>query len=244
MTFVLGGLADILEKMDRSISEYKAVVFDLDGTLYFQGRLRIKMAWKLFGCYLCHFWRIKEVFVIRRFRKVREHWDEYDDTGDDKGDLDLRQYECVAGLYRMEASKVRDIIEEWMYKKPLKAVYETRDKELLKLIEVMKDRGQKIYVFSDYPTEDKLAALSLSVDGTYAATDGRVNELKPSPKGLLLIMEDGGFAPEEILMVGDRMSRDGMSAQNAGCDYIILPKSRFCRKKLYSALFAEKMENI
>jgi FMN phosphatase YigB (HAD superfamily) len=202
------------------------------------------MAWMLFSYYLCHFWRIKEPFVIKEFRSVREHWDDCEDGNGGEGDLESRQYEYVAGKMGMKSTKVREIIEEWIYKRPLKAVYITRDNELLNIIEGMKDRGQKVYVFSDYPIEDKLASLGLLVDGTYAATDPRINELKPSPRGLKLIMEDGDFSPGDILMVGDRMSRDGLSAENAGCDYIILPKSRSGRKKLYSGIFAENMENI
>ncbi len=71
----------------------------------------------------------------------------------------------------------------------------------------------------------------------YAATDERLGELKPSPKGLNLIMQDHGYTGDDILMIGDRMSRDGMAAVNAGCDYLILPKSPAKRKRLYAESF-------
>ena len=225
--------------MRKNISEYKAVVFDLDGTLYYQGRLRIKMAWMLFSYYLCHFWRLKELFVVKDFRHVREHWSEYDKT-DGPGDLDDKQYALVADRMKTDKDKVRVIIREWMYERPLKTVYETRDTDLLELIGRIKAAGQKVYIFSDYPITDKLNALGLSADGSYAATDERVNELKPSPRGLKLIMEDGNYTSDEILMVGDRMSRDGEAAINAGCDYLILPRSRSDRHKLYDTLRQER----
>ncbi|MCR4806390.1 MAG: HAD family hydrolase [Lachnospiraceae bacterium] len=221
--------------MKKELSEYKAVVFDLDGTLYYQFRLRIKMAWVLCTYYLCHFWRIKDLFIIKRFREVREHWDEINKGRQDTEDsLESLQYSYLAGKMKVSGDRVRSVIEKWMYERPLEAVHDTRDADLLSLIEEIKKRGQKVFIFSDYPIEDKLKALGLSVDGAYAATDERVNELKPSPRGLKLIMEDTGFSPDEIIMVGDRMSRDGQAAVNAGCDYIILPASRAERKRLYT----------
>lgn len=258
--------------MNKKINEYKALVFDLDGTLYYQRQLRLKMAWMLGSYYLCHFWRIKELLIIKKFREVREKWDEI--TGISAGEtqaeektpaagpaseesgekntgagheekqrsgnrtvensLEWEQYSYVAGRMGCTADKVKTVIETWMYEKPLKAVYETRDEALIGLIQERKAVGQKIFIFSDYPIEDKLNALGLTADGMYASTDERLSELKPSPKGLRLIMEDHGLNPSDILMIGDRMSRDGQAAINAGCDHVILPGSKSLRNKIYA----------
>ncbi|MCR5603915.1 MAG: HAD family hydrolase [Lachnospiraceae bacterium] len=258
--------------MNKKINEYKALVFDLDGTLYYQRQLRLKMAWMLGNYYLCHFWCIKELFIIKKFREVREKWDEITGVptgkepagkkiltaGKDSGangdknsetthgekqhtgnktvenSLEWEQYSYVAGRMGCTADRVKTVIETWMYEKPLKAVYETRDVALIELIKERKAAGQKIFIFSDYPIEDKLKAIGLTADGMYAATDERLSELKPSPKGLHLIMEDHGLNPSDILMIGDRMSRDGQSAINAGCDHVILPGSKSLRNKIYA----------
>ena len=233
-----------MEKMNKLLTEYKAVVFDLDGTLYYQRRLRIKMAWMLFTYYLCHFFRIKDILIIKRFREIREHWDKisqslHEPDAEDTGvtdSLEEAQYKYLADKMKVSRDRVRDVIETWMYEKPLKAVYETRDTELIKIMEELKKRGQKVFIFSDYPIEDKLKALNLKVDGMYAATDERVNALKPDPKGLMIIMEDHSLKPDEILMIGDRMSRDGMAAQNAGCDYLILAKNKRERLKTFCTI--------
>lgn len=225
-------------KMNKSLTEYKAVVFDLDGTLYYQRLLRIKMAWMLGSYYLCHFWRIKELFIVKKFREIRENWDRIGSAENNVGDsLEEKQYRYVADIMDCSYEHVKMIIERWIYDKPLEAVSKTADRELIGIIGRLKDRGQKIFIFSDYPIEDKLKALGLTVDGMYAATDERVNELKPSPKGLELIMEDHGLTNSDILMMGDRMSRDGQAAVNAGCDYIILPKTKRSRRKVYGTLF-------
>ena len=231
--------------MIKNISEYKAVVFDLDGTLYYQRRLRIKMAWMLLKHYLCHFWRIKDIFIIKKFREVRENWDEIKTgieeaktgCGNNEAGLEDIQYMYTAGIMKESRDRIREVVETWMYDRPLAAVYETRDTELIEIIDSIKKRGQKVYIFSDYPIEDKLKAIGLSADGMYAATDERLGELKPSPKGLNLIMQDHGYTGDDILMIGDRMSRDGMAAVNAGCDYLILPKSPAKRKRLYAESF-------
>ena len=233
-----------MDDMRKDISEYKALVFDLDGTLYYQHRLRLKMAWMLFWYYLCHFWRIKDIFIIKNFRQARENWDEIKkgidpgktDREDGAAGLEDIQYEYIAERMKESKARVREVIEGWMYDKPLKTVYETRDKDLLKLIDDIRKSGRKVYIFSDYPIEDKLRAIGLKVDGMYAATDDRLRELKPSPKGLELIMEDHGYSDEDILMIGDRMSRDGEAAKNAGCDYLILPGSPKARRELYSKI--------
>ena len=229
--------------MNRNINEYKALVFDLDGTLYYQRQLRIKMAWRLLGYYLCHFWRLKDLLVIKRFREIREHWDEIADgvtevtAAGRSGSLEDEQYAYVAKQMNCTYDRVKQTIETWMYERPLKTVYETRDGELIDHIREIKKTGKKIIIFSDYPIEDKIRALELSVDGMYAATDERLNELKPSPKGLKLIMEDFGLKPSDILMIGDRMVKDGQAAVNAGCDHLILPPSRSGRRKIYMELF-------
>jgi HAD superfamily hydrolase (TIGR01549 family) len=229
--------------MNRKLNEYKALVFDLDGTLYYQRQLRLKMAWMLGSYYLCHFWRIKELLVIKRFREIREHWDELSEISDnsahapDEGkSLEEAQYAYVAKVMNCTPEMVRSTVETWMYEKPLKAVYDTRDEELLEIIRAKRAAGQKIIIWSDYPIEDKLRSLGIEADGMYAATDKRVGALKPDPRGLELIMEDYGLRPDEILVIGDRMEKDAEAAKRAGCDRVVLPKDKRNREKLYKSI--------
>lgn len=53
---------------------YKTVIFDLDGTLYFQKPFRICMAKFLIKRILTHPGAIKDVMIIMKYRKVRENW--------------------------------------------------------------------------------------------------------------------------------------------------------------------------
>ena len=234
---------------NKALNEYKVLVFDLDGTLYYQNCLRIRMAMMLCGYYAVHPNRIRELFIIKRFREIREHWDELhsdkSDTEfeeyvnklrklspDEDSELDLLQYAYTARATGSKYEVVRNTIRSWMYEKPLKAVSNTKDARLLATIAAMRSRGQKVVILSDYPVADKMKALATEVDGMYSATDDRILELKPGKKGLETIMKDYCVEPEDVIMIGDRMSKDGMAAVNAGCDYIILGKNRASREKL------------
>ena len=62
--------------------DHKAVVWDLDGTLYYQRDMRIKMALSLVSYYLIRPHRIKELLAVKQFRQIRESWKDEENTGD------------------------------------------------------------------------------------------------------------------------------------------------------------------
>lgn len=210
----------IIESLPELNSEfkYKAVVFDLDGTLYNQTKLRLNMAVRL-GVYYCsHFWKIKELFVLKYFREVRDKWDEIrvDDAG-----VDDAQYAYVGGKKGVSAEYVERVVKKWIYDNPLDLLGKYRNEKLNSYIEGLQAAKIPVVIFSDYPIEDKIAALSIKPDGMYCPGDERNIDLKPSPMGLELILNDFALAPEEILMVGDRDEKDGEAARRAGVDYYI-----------------------
>lgn len=219
------------------ITAYKALIFDLDGTLYFQPKLRFIMACRLCGYYLSHFWKLKDLFILKKFREVREHWDEIQTESADS--LDDAQYQYISKQMNVTAKHVQAVIEEWMYQKPLSTLTECRDEALVDFINIMREQGALIFIYSDYPVTEKLQALDIRADKTYSALDEKIMSLKPNPKGLQTILSDNRFAPSDIIMIGDRMSKDGQAAINAGTDYIILDRSATAREKLYAQLLEE-----
>jgi len=229
----------VLIRKRKKLIAYKAVVFDMDGTLYYQNRLRLLMAARLFFYYVCHPLKIKELLAVKEFRSVREHWDQIKEKSPEAHLLDEAQYAYVAAKIKLEADEVRSAVLKWIYKEPLSALWKSRDRKIAELIERLQAKGSRILVFSDYPAREKLEALGILADGIYSASDERLLELKPSPKGLRLIMEDYDLKPEELLLIGDRFSRDGMAAVNAGTDYLILKKTFAGRRQIYAKLFEE-----
>ena len=52
----------------KQLSEYRALIVDLDGTLYFQKPVRMAMLKDM----LLHFWRVREFLIVRKYRKLYE----------------------------------------------------------------------------------------------------------------------------------------------------------------------------
>lgn len=195
--------------------DYDLIVFDVDGTLYFQNQLRMTMAGRLIGYYVLRPFRVKDLFIIKNFRSLRDKAENTDDL-----------YEITAKKCGVTADRVREVIKKWIYENPMDAVAKSADTELIETIKKLKEDGKRIAIWSDYEADDKLKALGLECDLVYTAEQERVKELKPSPKGLKLIMNDTGFSADKTLMIGDRMEKDGEAAKSAGCDYFILSKKK------------------
>lgn len=218
--------------MRKSFGEYDIYIFDLDGTLYYQRQLRFVMAKRLAFYYLIHPLRIKELLTVKKFREVREKWT---DNGADKS-IDEAQYEYVASIMNTSPLKVRDVIQKWIYDNPLDAVAKSKDKVLSQIISELRGKGKKVVIFSDYPVEDKLKALGIEADAMYCSAQKPIEELKPSSKGINVILDDFYAKAENAIMIGDRMVKDGESAKGAGVDFIILDKSPSKRKSFYDKL--------
>ncbi len=207
--------------MRKNINDYEVYVFDLDGTLYDQPNLRRIMALRLLSYYILHPFAIRELLILRHFRKVKDA----SITSREDTIIDV-----VAADMGTDAGKVRTIVDKWIYKDPLGVIRRTKDVSLAGWMADLRQQGKKVIVFSDYPTKDKLDALEIKVDKSYGPEDERIDELKPSPKGLEVIMSDLGVGCDSVLMIGDRMEKDGMSAQAAGVDSLILERKVSKRK--------------
>ena len=159
---------------------YEVYVFDVDGTLYFQRKVRMIMAKRLLCYYAVHPLRLKDLFIIKEFRALREEAQSADTLYDD-----------TAAKYSVSSEYVRDVIDKWIYKNPIDAVSCSKDEKLLCVIKKLKDMGKKIVIWSDYYADDKLEALAVDADAVYTADDSnRHIELKPSDEALKLIMSD------------------------------------------------------
>lgn len=225
----------------KNFDEYKLYVFDLDGTLYDQPRLRMTMAKRLFGFYCLHPFKIKELFLLQEFRKVKDSWDNdkaleislsfEEDSRIDSVDNKICEY--IASKKRINKRVITEVVAKWIYENPLNAIYDSRDEKLIRIIELIRDNGHRAVILSDYPVVAKLEALKLIVDGAYSGTDSKIGELKPSPKGLKIIMEELNVDGSDVIMIGDRMEKDGLAALNAGVDYLILPRKIKARDNIY-----------
>lgn len=226
------------EMRKSSLSEYRAVIFDLDGTLYYQKPFRIRMLFYLLGHMLRHPSSVGDIFLIKRYREVREKWETYEQTVSFPADLSLedRQYEFVAGEKKVSPKRVEEAVRFYMQEVPLTLLPAYKDAILAETIELLKKKGISIVVYSDYPVEEKLRALGIKADLCFTSADGQIDCMKPDPKGLKVILETLSLNAEDAVMVGDRYEKDGLAAIGNQMDYIIVPSSIKEREKMKSLL--------
>ena len=193
----------------------RAVVFDVDGTLYDQGRMRRRMALAL----LRHCLRNPSEFgllrTVQTFRRSREELGE-----EEVGDVARLQYVRPAERLAVDPAAVRRVAEYWLGERPLAHLPACRAPAVDTLFAVLRETGRKIAVFSDYAIENKLQALGLEADLCVSALDPDVDRLKPNARGLERILERLALPPEACVMIGDRDDRDGEAARRVGMPFL------------------------
>jgi FMN phosphatase YigB (HAD superfamily) len=202
----------------------KAVLFDLDGTLYSQTPLRAAMLAELgtFGCVPRgplsppRLWRVLSVF-----RRIRE---ELRAVEPDTIELESEQYRRAAAAAGVSDAHIRAAVAEWIFARPLKYLPLYRRRGVIEALKGLRERGLQVGVFSDYPTRAKLAALGVTpfVTLEVCATDAAVNAFKPHARGFLHACAIWGIAPDSVAYVGDRPEVDARGAVNAGMRCLIV----------------------
>lgn len=197
------------------LSDIKAVIFDLDGTLYNFKWLPLRLMWSL----------PTDVLRIKADREVRKKL---------KG-CDLATPEAYLAEYgRLMAEKTdfksHDALNWYANRYMgtmcflLKRYYSQRP-QLEEVFTHLQQKGIKIAVFSDYPrVRQRIRALDFSdktmatISGIYSAED--FGSQKPAPRPFLEIASQLGVKPEQCLVVGDRDDTDGDGARETGMEFI------------------------
>jgi len=206
----------------------RAVLLDVDGTLYHQGLLRTFMASEILSLPFIvgsvrRAYRI--VQILKCFRKGREELRKMNAPIMPLVDL---QYHIVAERIGTSPTQVEGIVREWMYQRPLKYLRFCKRRGMMGFLNFAVQKGLRTGVFSDYPVREKLQWLGihapLSVE--LCATDQEINAFKPHPEGFLHACQLWGLDPCEVLYVGDRLEVDASGASSAG-----MPCAIFSRKR-------------
>jgi len=196
----------------------RAVLFDVDGTLYHQPPLRVLMAGELGTApWVRHApWNVPRLWrMLSVFRDVRE---ELRALGRSDEPLARLQYTKAAERAEVPVGDMEDAVGEWIYKRPLKYLPRVVRGGMADVLSALDARGLRVGAFSDYPVAEKLQAMglrstmSLEID----ATSETVNAFKPHPRGLEVACQQWGVAPGDVLYVGDRAEVDARGAAALG----------------------------
>lgn len=195
---------------------YSLVIFDMDGTLYHQRGLQLTMGVLLVLNLLKGKKGAKELNIVLTFRKMRE-------TVELTCDADEKIYGRLAKKYEVDEDYIKSVIKEWIYDRPLKYIPMFKNKKLIKCIKTLQKKGVSIAILSDYESKDKQTVLGIEDVRGFYSLQPEIGALKPSPNGITHIINAFGIEDKsKVIMVGDRMSKDGMAAINAGVNYLIV----------------------
>jgi putative hydrolase of the HAD superfamily len=191
------------------------VVFDVDGTLYRQRPLRLRMARDLLFYTLLKR-DLNVIAVLAKYRRIRER------LGDEQAiDFERALIAQTAAATANSPDRVRAIVSEWIDQRPLGYLASCRYPNLSELFAGLRRSGKSIGILSDYPAEAKLKALDLTAHHVVFAGDEGVGLLKPHPRGLESLIAAAGVKPHETIVIGDRVDRDGLVARRAGAQALI-----------------------
>ncbi|MCQ2178316.1 MAG: HAD family hydrolase [Bacteroidales bacterium] len=204
--------------------KYKAVIFDLDGTLYDNRALPLLVILHSRG----------RLALLKAERISRREL---------AGRYFGQNGETLAELMKLTADKsgyaVEDV-EKWYNGTylPLQAEllgkgFRTK-KGIVRTLGKLKSEGVKLACCSDYGgIREKLEALKINPELFDIIIDSpSAGGCKPCPEALLHLASMLGEQPQDILVVGDRKDNDGQAAAGAGMEFLLVSKSNHKQIKL------------
>lgn len=210
----------------KRVYQIRAILLDIDGTLYHQQSLRGLMAVELSTAPLALGSIHKALRVWQILKYFREGREALRAMEDPSAPLARLQYSLVAERVCVAPREVEMVVREWMYCRPLKYLKICRRRAMKEFFQLAADRGIRTGVFSDYPVREKLQGLGIHAPLTVelCATDPEINAFKPNPKGFLYACHLWNLDPQEVLYVGDRHDVDARGANAAGMPCVIFSR--------------------
>ena len=214
-----------------SIGYNRLFIFDLDGTLYDQRKLRFRILLIFIIKLLTFKISFTDLKIISTFRKQRESH-----KGWSSLTLETDQFDWCSKKLGLPVDIVKNAIDKFMYELPLGFLKSTLYKDVDVFFNILKSKGYKIAIYSDYPVDEKLKALGLVADKAFCSTDQNISCLKPNKTALQTICQYFGCTNEEAICFGDRDDTDGESAIMAGIKFVKVDIAKARKGKFYKML--------
>lgn len=208
---------------DHSI---QALCLDIDGTLYPKRMLNLRMIRSVFP----------SLALGLRFNAVRQEYrivqEEVSTEPANREGLLTRQANLMLRRFGKPVTEkgthlMRKRIDDQFYDAWQRTFLTIRAyAHLREALEMAKDKGLEIVVFSDFPVAEKLKTLGIAdlVDVALSSEDS--GYLKPSPKAFSYLLDHVKACPGEILYVGDSYSKDCQGAKRAGMHSALITTSK------------------
>ena len=184
--------------------KYSAIAFDLDGTLYPDIRLFVR---------LVPFF-LKEMNLLRALNEARMH---LRNTGAYEGDFYETQARLMGEILNQSPERVKEKTERLIYRgwepffKEIKLFPHVRE-----TLDCFRQKGIKMGLLSDFPPEKKLENLRIAGYWDAVVCSEKTGRLKPDTLPFIELAGEMGAAPEEILYVGNSVRYDVMGARKTG----------------------------
>ncbi len=197
--------------------ELSLVIFDVDGTLYDQKKLRKKMMLALFLHYCIRPWRYKELLILYHFRKEREKRHGYQSEN-----LQTEQYLWVLPKVNLPLDTIKNVIDYWIFRYPNRYLNTCVYPGLEQFLAELKRNNIRTAIYSDYESKQKLISMNITVDLVVSSTDAYINAFKPIPIGLNYIKTELKIKSSNCLFIGDRQELDGECAARAAIPFFLI----------------------
>lgn len=180
----------------------RAILFDLDGTLYPTRRAAVR-SWPLFVRYATLFLAFRQVRVrVRSIRPIK--------------DLHALQARLVADRLRIDPAAAQSLIEDVVYTRLPKHFHGVKPHcGLTQVLLKLSEHGAKLGVLSDLPPYEKLDHIGLT-GFDCVVTSESTHYLKPNPEPFRYAAERLELQPAQVLYVGNHYRYDILGARVAG----------------------------
>jgi putative hydrolase of the HAD superfamily len=187
----------------------KAVAFDLDGTLYPNYRLNIRLLPFLCG-------HLPLVAAFGRARNIiRDEQEQMPSFV--QPDFYDHQAQIVAGLLRAEPKQIKEKIDRLIYRGWEPHFLDIRLlPHVQEFLADLRAAGFKLGMLSDFPPETKLKNLGIEACWDAVLCSEKIGALKPAIRPFTELAHILGYSAEQVLYVGNSRQYDVAGAQRAG----------------------------
>lgn len=218
--------ANAVKPTDAAAPAIMGVLFDVDGTLYSQGALRLIMC--------AHFVlavaarprkAVRDIRVIAHYRRAQEWLRGHQAATRITPEM---QVSIAARTSRVPVHVAGASIRYWTEQLPLRFLPACARRDVIGSITRWQRLGVPMGVYSDYPSEEKLKRLGVrpAFRAVVCSSDPDVGAFKPHPRGFRVAAAKLGLRPVNVTYVGDREDLDALGAAKAGMQAVIVGRER------------------